>query len=187
MYVDVPTLGITLIGQIGRCNISWPRATCYFPCRTGALTRFIHARSRRKSRASLQPISRQECANGQGAPAYELYKQGNIDGIVDFDPGETDTIDHFYAVIVNGIESIGARNFVADHPEILTTLIEISGLEPSPFFVVVNASSTLKLEKSPTEYPNVFGVYRYLRYLPMIKATTTTQYVWSMLKFRLVS
>ena len=115
-------------------------------------------------------LSWQECAKFVGVSAYELYKQGNIDGIVDFDPGETDTIDHFYAAIVNGIESIetGARNFVADHPEILDHYHRNIRryLEPSPFLSAVNASSTLKLRTSPTEYPNVFGVaYRYLRYL----------------------
>ena len=180
--VDVPTLGI-IIGQ-GYSGGAIPLAASnlLLSCRTGVFNT-IHPRSL-ANLVRRYNLSWQECAKFVGVSAYELYKQGNIDGIVDFDPGETDTIDHFYAAIVNGIESIetGARNFVADHPEILDHYHRNIRryLEPSPFLSAVNASSTLKLRTSPTEYPNVFGVaYRYLRYLGLrsrIKATTTTQY-----------
>ena len=49
-------------------------------------------------------------------------------------------------------------------------------LQPSETLRSVDASSSLRLSQSPTEYVNVFGVaYRYLRYLKVrqrIKATS---------------
>ena len=53
-------------------------------------------------------------------------------------------------------------------------------LEPSERLRAVEASASLKLSKTPTEYLNVFGVaFRYLRYLRVrrrIKSTTSAQY-----------
>ena len=71
---------------------------------------------------------------------------------------------------------------MGEHPEILDHYHRNINryLNVSEYLAAVNASSSLKLRTSPTEYPNVFGVaYRYLRYLGLrsrIKATTTTQY-----------
>ena len=180
--VDVPTLGI-IIGQ-GYSGGAIPLAASnlLLSCRTGVFNT-IHPRSL-ANLVRRYNLSWQECAKFVGVSSYELYKQGNIDGIVDYDPGETATVENFYAAIVNGIESIenGARNFVAEHPELLDHYHRNIRryLNPTPYLSAVNASSTLKLRTSPTEYPNVFGVaYRYLRYLGLrsrIKATTTTQY-----------
>jgi hypothetical protein len=113
-----------------------------------------------------------------------LYKQGNIDGIVDYDPGEDDKIGNLLNVITTGITSIeeSTKDFVSEHPEILNHYHRniTRYLNQSETMAAVHASSTLKLRTSPTEYPNVFGVaFRYLRYLGLrrrIKATTTTQY-----------
>jgi len=110
--------------------------------------------------------------------------QGNIDGVIDYDPGETRNIGHLRDAIVQGITSIeeGTRQFVSKHPEIFEHYRRNIKryLNPSDFISAINASSTLKTRVSPTEYPNVFGAaYRYLRYLGLrkrIKSTTTTQY-----------
>ena len=180
--VDVPTLGI-IIGQ-GYSGGAIPLAASnmLLSLRTGVFST-IHPRSL----ASLNRrynLSWQECARFVGVSSYELYKQGNIDGIIDYDPGEDDKITNLLSVIVSGIISIedSTKEFVSEHPEILDHYRRNINryLNLSETMAAVHASSTLKLRTSPTEYPNVFGVaFRYLRYLGLrrrIKSTTTTQY-----------
>ncbi|MBT4161820.1 MAG: ATP-grasp domain-containing protein, partial [Gammaproteobacteria bacterium] len=180
--VDVPTLGI-IIGQ-GYSGGAIPLASSnlLLSLRTGVFNT-IHP----KSLANLvrrYNLSWQECAKFVGVSSYELYKQGNIDGIVDYDPGEQDEIHNLRNVIVGGIQSIeeSTRTFVAENPEVLDHYHRNLNryLDLSETLAAVHASSTLKLRTSPTEYPNVFGVaFRYLRYLGLrrrIKSTTTTQY-----------
>ena len=180
--VDVPTLGI-VIGQ-GYSGGAIPLASSnmLLSLRTGVFNT-IHP----KGLANLvrrYNLSWQECAKFVGVSSYELYKQGNIDGIVDYDPGETVTIPNLRNVIVSGIESIeeGTKQFVSEHPEVLDHYHRNINryFNLSPTMAAVHVSSTLKLRTSPTEYPNVFGVaFRYLRYLGLrrrIKSTTVTQY-----------
>ena len=88
--VDVPTLGI-IIGQ-GYSGGAIPLASSnlLLSVRTGVFNT-IHP----KSLANLvrrYNLSWQECAKFVGVSSYELYKQGNIDGIIDYDPGEDDQI-----------------------------------------------------------------------------------------------
>ncbi len=180
--VDVPTLGI-IIGQ-GYSGGAIPLASSnmLLCLRTGVFNT-IHPRSL-ANLVRRYNLSWQECAKYVGVSSFELYKQGNIDGIVDYDPGEDDKIENLYNVIVSAIESIetSTKTFVADHPEIIDHYLRNINryLNPSETMAAMHASSTLKLRTSPTEYPNVFGVaFRYLRYLGLrrrIKATTTTQY-----------
>jgi acetyl/propionyl-CoA carboxylase alpha subunit len=180
--VDVPTLGI-IIGQ-GYSGGAIPLAASnlLLSVRTGVFNT-IHP----KSLANLvrrYNLSWQECAQFVGVSAYELYTQGNIDGVIDYDPGEEETISNLRDVIVQGIMSIEdvARKFVSEHPEIFEHYQRNIKryLNPSEYLSELNASSTLKLRVSPTEYPNIFGAaFRYLRYLSLrnrIKSTTTTQY-----------
>ncbi len=180
--VDVPTLGI-IIGQ-GYSGGAIPLAASnmLLCLRTGVFNT-IHPRSL-ANLVRRYNLSWQECAQYIGVSSYELYKQGNIDGIVDYDPGEDETIGNLLSVIVSGILSIEetTREFVSEHPEILEHYHRNINryLHQSKTMAAVNASSTLKLRTSPTEFPNVFGVaFRYLRYLGLrrrIKVTTTTQY-----------
>lgn len=180
--VDVPTLGI-IIGQ-GYSGGAIPLASSnlLLCVRTGVFNT-IHPRSL-ANLVRRYNLSWQECAQFVGVSSYELYKQGNIDGIVDYDPGEDDKIHNLLNVIVSGITSIenSTKEFVSEHPEILDHYHRNINryLHQSETMAAVHASSTLKLRTSPTEYPNVFGVaFRYLRYLGLrrrIKATTTTQY-----------
>lgn len=180
--VDVPTLGI-IIGQ-GYSGGAIPLASSnlLLSLRTGVFNT-IHP----KSLANLvrrYNLSWQECAKFVGVSSYELYKQGNIDGIVDFDPGEDDKIQNLRNVIVTGIQSIedSTSQFVSEHPEVMNHYLRNLDryFNLSETMAAINASSTLKLRASPTEYPNVFGVaFRYLRYLGLrrrIKSTTVTQY-----------
>ena len=180
--VDVPTLGI-IIGQ-GYSGGAIPLAAgnVLLSLRTGVFNT-IHPRSL-ANLVRRYNLSWQECAKFVGVSSYELYKQGNIDGIVDYDPGESHKIDNLRNVITSGITSIEASTkvFVAEHPEVLDHYHRNIKryLNISESLAAVHASSTLKLRTSPTDYPNVFGVgFRYLRYLGLrrrIKSTTTTSY-----------
>lgn len=180
--VDVPTIGV-IIGQ-GYSGGAIPLAASNLlvSLRTGVFNT-IHP----KGLASLvrrYNLSWQECAQFVGVSPFELYKQGNIDGVVDYDPGEDAKLDNLKNVIITGILSIEAstRDFVEAHPEIFEHYKRnISRyLHPSESLSAVHASSTLKLRTSPTEYPNLFGVtFRYLRYLSLrkrIQSTTLRQY-----------
>ncbi len=128
-------------------------------------------------------LSWQECAKYVGLSAYELFEQGNIDGVIDYEPGDP-SIANLQAAIVAGIERVEdrAKEFVADNPYILDHYRQSLQryLNPSQQLQTMQSSASLKLTKNPTEYLNVFGVaYRYLRYLKVrqrIKATTTQQY-----------
>ena len=130
-------------------------------------------------------LSWQECAQYVGVSPYELYQQGNIDGIVDYTPNDSaDKIESLRRAIIGSILNVEARvkEFVGENPYILDHYRQSLQryLNPSPQLQVMQTSASLKLTKNPTEYLNVFGVaYRYLRYLQVrkrIKATSTQQY-----------
>ena len=180
--VDVPTLGIVIGQGYSGGAIPLAASNLLLSLRTGVFNT-IHP----KGLANLvrrYNLSWQECAKFVGVSSYELYRQGNIDGIVDYDPGELDKIHNLHSVIVGGISSIeqSTRDFVQKHPEVLQHYMRNIDryLKPSELLTAVHASSTLKLRTSPTEFPNVFGTaFRYLRYLGLrrrIQSTTVTQY-----------
>ncbi|HTO58227.1 MAG TPA: carboxyl transferase domain-containing protein, partial [Pseudomonadales bacterium] len=130
-------------------------------------------------------LSWQECAKYVGLSPFELYAQGNIDGVIDFAPGDPDDkLENLRLAIVTGIESIedSTKQFVAENPYILDHYRHNLEryLKPSKRLVAMESRALLRVSKTPTEYTNVFGVaYRYLRYLgtrKRIKATTTKQY-----------
>ena len=126
----------------------------------------------------------QECARFVGVATAELYLQGNLDGIIDYDPGETEKIGNLYQAITDSILSVEqkARQAVGDEPDIMAHYQRNIRryLNPASTYLAVHADSLLKLRTSPTEWPNIFGVtYRYLRYLGLrkrIRSTTTSQY-----------
>ena len=129
-------------------------------------------------------LSWQECAKQVGLSPFELIKQGNIDGIIDYIPGEEHKFDNFKKAIVTGIESIekSARAFVASNPYIIDYYREslVRYLEPSSRAKKRESAGGLGGFGTPTEYRNVFGeAYRYLRYLRVrrrIKAASKQQY-----------
>ena len=129
-------------------------------------------------------LSWQECAKQVGLSPFELMNQGNIDGIIDFVPGEEHKFDNFKRAVVTGIESIerSARAFVASNPYIVDYHREslLRYLEPSSRAKKRESAGGPGSVGSPTEYSNVFGeAYRYLRYLRVrrrIKAASKQQY-----------
>ena len=129
-------------------------------------------------------LSWQQCAKQVGLSPFELYGQGNIDGIIDYSPGEDGTLENLRLAIVSGIQSVEARtkSFVADNPYILDHYRRSLEryLAPSERLRRIQESGAYRGSRNPTEYPNVFGVSnRYLRYLRCrrrIKATSEQQY-----------
>jgi acetyl/propionyl-CoA carboxylase alpha subunit/acetyl-CoA carboxylase beta subunit len=130
-------------------------------------------------------LSWQECAKYVGLSPYELYAQGNIDGIIDYAPGDgDDKLENLRLAIVSGLQSVedSTKQFVAENPYILDHYRHNLEryLKPSKRLQAMESRALLRVSKTPTEYTNVFGVaYRYLRYLgtrKRIKATTTKQY-----------
>ncbi len=180
--VDVPTVGVILGQGYSGGAIPLAASNLLVSCRT-AVFNTIHP----KGLASLvrrYNLSWQECAQFVGVSPYELYQQGLIDGVIDFDPGDTKKLGNLKSVIVSGILSIenSAKEFVAQQPEMFDHYKRniTRYLRPSETLSAVHASSTLKLRTSPTEYPNLFGAtFRYLRYLGLrkrIRSTTIGQY-----------
>ena len=129
-------------------------------------------------------LSWQQCAKQVGLSPFELYAQGNIDGIIDYSPGEEGDLENLRLAIVSGIQSVEARtkSFVADNPYILDHYRRSLEryLAPSERLRRIQESGAYRGSRNPTEYPNVFGVSnRYLRYLRCrrrIKATSEQQY-----------
>ena len=127
-------------------------------------------------------LSWQQCAKQVGLSPFELKRQGNIDAVIDYVPGEN--VANLRLAIVSGICHVeeSTKRFVADNPYILDHYRRslLRYLRPSDRLRQMQASAALKLTKNPTEYLNVFGAaYRYLRYLRVrrrIKATTTRAY-----------
>ena len=67
-------------------------------------------------------LSWQECAQYVGLSAYELYGQGNIDGVVDYSPSEkSSSPDNLRLAIVGAISNVEGRvkEFVSENPYIL--------------------------------------------------------------------
>lgn len=129
-------------------------------------------------------LSWQECAKQVGLSPFELMNQGNIDGIIDFVPGEEHKFDNFKRAIVTGIESIenSARAFVASNPYIVEYHRQSINryLQPSSRAKKRESAGGPGGFGTPTEFSNVFGdAYRYLRYLRVrrrIKAASKQQY-----------
>jgi len=128
-------------------------------------------------------LSWQECAKYVGLSPFELYVQGNIDGVIDYAPGETgEKLENLRLAIVHSLQRIEtkAKEFVGENPYIFEHYRQSVQrfLNPSEQLRVMQAGASMKLSRNPTEYLSVFGVtFRYLRYLKVrqrIKATTTS-------------
>jgi acetyl/propionyl-CoA carboxylase alpha subunit/acetyl-CoA carboxylase alpha subunit len=181
--VDVPNLGIVFgLGYSGGA-IPLAASNLLLSVRDG-----VFSTIQPKGLASIARrlnLSWQECAKYVGLSPFELYSQGNIDGIIDYAPADSpQQIDNLRRAIVTGIQSVEAstKQFVADNPYILDHYRHNLEryLRPSRRLQQMESRALLRLSKTPTEYMNVFGVaYRYLRYLgtrKRIKASTIQQY-----------
>ena len=130
-------------------------------------------------------LSWQECAQRVGVSAVELYKQGNIDGVIDYSPAQPDTnVENLRQAIVTGLKFIEDRTkqFVADNPYILEHYQRglVRFLNPNKRLQSLHGHGALSMRTVPTEYHNVFGIaFRHLRYLSLrkrLQSTTRQQY-----------
>ena len=129
-------------------------------------------------------LSWQECAKFVGLSPFELYMQGNIDGVIDYSPEEPEKLANLRLAIVGGLLSVEkrTRQFVAETPYIMDHYRQSLRrfMNPSPQLKLMQESALLQVVQNPTEYHNVFGVaFRYLRYLRArrrIRATSTHEY-----------
>ncbi len=182
--LDVPTVGIVM--GLGYSGGAIPLATCNLVL---SVKDGVFNTIQPKGLANIArkyDLSWQECAKLVGVSCYELYRQGNIDGIVDYAPSDTDDkISNLTQAIITGIDNIeeSTRAFVAANPY----LLEHYGrslerfLAPSEQLAKLQEIADLSFtRRNSTEFVTVFGItYRYLRYLAMrkrIKSTTIAQY-----------
>ena len=179
--VDVPNVGI--VYGLGYSGGAIPLAASNMIL---ALRDSVFSTIQPKSLASIARrlnLSWQECAKYVGLGAYELYEQGNIDGVIDYSPSDND-VANLRAAVIAGISRVemSCQEFVANNPYILDHYRQSLQrfLNPSENLKRMQTNAALKLSRNPTEYLNVFGVaFRYLRYLKVrqrIKATSTSQY-----------
>jgi acetyl/propionyl-CoA carboxylase alpha subunit len=179
--VDVPNVGI--VYGLGYSGGAIPLAASNMIL---ALRDSVFSTIQPKSLASIARrlnLSWQECAKYVGLGAYELYEQGNIDGVIDYSPADND-VANLRAAVIAGISRVemSCQEFVANNPYILDHYRQSLQrfLSPSENLRRMQTNAALKLSRNPTEYLNVFGVaFRYLRYLKVrqrIKATSTSQY-----------
>ena len=159
--VDVPNVGIIFgLGYSGGA-IPLAASNIILSVRDG-----VFSTIQPKSLASIARrlnLSWQECAKHVGVSPYELMQQGNIDGIIDYAPGDDGhRLENLRLAIVSGILAVeqSTKTFVAENPYILDHYRRslLRYLEPSERLQKVQASASLKLSKNPTEYLNVFAI-----------------------------
>ncbi len=129
-------------------------------------------------------LSWQECAKYVGLSPFELFMQGNIDGVIDYSPTDPAKLPNLRAAIIASLTSVEqrAKQFVAENPYIIDHYRHslMRYLRPSQQLQMMQDNASLTLTKNPTEYLSIFGVaFRYLRYLQVrrrIKATSIQQY-----------
>ena len=85
--------------------------------------------------------------------AYELYGQGNIDGVVDYSPSEkSSSPDNLRLAIVGAISNVEGRvkEFVSENPYILDHYRQslTRYLNPSKSLLAMQTSASLKLTKN---------------------------------------
>ena len=179
--VDVPNVGIVYgLGYSGGA-IPLAASNIILAVRDGVFST-IQPRSLASIARRLN-LSWQECAKYVGLSPYELYTQGNIDGVIDWSPEDENT-DNLKLAIISALRRVEEKSmeFVAENPYILDHYKQSLQrfLNPSERLKRVQDTAALKVTKYPTEYLNVFGVaFRYLRYLKVrqrIKASNKQQY-----------
>jgi len=171
--LDVPTVGVIIgIGYSGGA-IPLANANVLLSVRDGIFN-------------TIQPkglvniarkynLSWQECAKSVGVSPEELFKQGCIDGVIDYSPGDRgDKQQNLRRAIVSSIKytESNAREFVKTNPYVMEHYAQSINryLNPSDSLRRVEDASNLHLANSPTASFNVFGItFRYLRYLTIRK------------------
>lgn len=181
--LDVPNIGVILgIGYSGGA-IPLAASNMILSVRDGVFST-IQPRGLASIARRLN-LSWQECAKHVGLSPYELLQQGNIDGVIDYVPGESGTnLENFRRAIVTGIASIEAstKAFVAQEEMFVQEYQHVLNryLNPTERMKQTESASLFEFVENPTDYLNVFGLaYRHSRYLRVrrrIKSTKTSVY-----------
>ena len=167
--VNVPTVGVIIgIGYSGGA-IPMANSNILLSVRDG-----IFNTIQPKGLASIARkynLSWQECAKAVGVSPVELYRQGCIDGVIDFAPSDRgDKQQNLLRAVVSSITSIeqSVGKFVESNPNLLKHY-EISVkrfLNPSEKLASIQNATNMMAPASATSHANLFGItYRYMRYL----------------------
>ena len=114
--VEVPTVGITLGFGYSGGAIPLAASNVILSVRDGVFNT-IQPQGL-ASIARKYNLSWQECARHVGVSAYELYEQGNIDGVIDYVPGEPgEKLDNLRQAIITSIVVIeqNLSRFIHEH------------------------------------------------------------------------
>ncbi len=181
--VDVPNLGVIFgIGYSGGA-IPLAASNMILSVRDGLFST-IQPRGLANI-ARRHNLAWQECAKLVGVSPFELVHQGNIDGVIDYTPGEKgEKFENFRQAIVTGISSIEAstKTFVSQESMFLEEYRYVLNryLNPTERMKQTESASLFEFVENPTDYLNVFGLaYRFSRFLRVrrrIKSTSTNQY-----------
>ena len=181
--LDIPTVGLILGNGYSGGAIPLATTNILLSVRDGVFNT-IQPRGL-ASIARKYKISWQECAKYVGVSPYELYKQGYIDGIIDYIPDEGGlNFENLRQGILSSIESIekGVKKFVNQNSYVFSHYRRCIRrfINPSEHFERLQKQSSLSRSKDSTSHLNIFGTsYRYLRYLTLrnrISSTTIEQY-----------
>lgn len=179
--LEVPTVGVILGSGYSGGAIPLATVNLLLSARDGVFNT-IQPRGL-ASIARKYDLSWQECARHVGVSSYELCVQGIVDAVVDFAPGETETVANLADAVTHGIEAVerAARDFVRSTPEIfdhyrrdveqyLSPSEPLRKLEDAPLW----------RPRHPAEHAGVFGcAFRHLRSLGLrrrLHSTTLSRY-----------
>ncbi|MCZ6557268.1 MAG: ATP-grasp domain-containing protein [SAR324 cluster bacterium] len=115
-------------------------------------------------------LSWQECAKYIGVSAYELYRMGHVDGIIDYSPMDSGSPKPLLDAIFSALDQV-ERNAVEflgqpDNQYFFTHYQESIQRYLNPTELLIGENQIA--DKSPTGMLNVFGsVYRFHRYLKL--------------------
>lgn len=179
--LEVPTVGVILGNGYSGGAIPLATVNLLLSARDGVFNT-IQPRGL-ASIARKYDLSWQECARHVGVSSYELCVQGIVDAVVDFAPGETDTVANLAAAVTHGIEAVerAARELVISTPGIFDQYRRDVGQYLSPSEPLRKlGDAPLWRPRHPGEHAGVFGcAFRHLRSLGLrrrLRSTTVSRY-----------
>ena len=169
--VKVPTIG--LIYGLGYSGGAIPLAT------TNLLLAVRNAAFNTIQPKGLANIARQynlswqESARYVGVSPSELYHSGAIDGVIDWDPSDTEpNFDNFIAAIYTGLDNIekDAKNEVLTNPNVTQDYLrKVSTEKPHKMhFEELQRAAHFIVDGPIADYPNIYShAFKYLRSLSL--------------------
>ncbi len=126
-------------------------------------------------------LSWQECAKYAGVSAYELYKFGYLDGVIDYSPSDNQPLNALQDAILAALDFVEtqAHQFLSqDENHYFFEHYKhniLNYLSPSRLLVEDNLNDSIGNKKTPSGRLNVFGaVFRFHRHLRLRVRLRTT-------------